>query len=52
MLTSSSVFVISLIGVQIVVKGMNIVPVDGTWGMVANFIWLYVSHSIVSLVFR
>lgn len=40
LMTGSFVFVISLIRVQIVVKGMNIVPVDGTWGMVANFIWL------------
>ncbi|KAL1596133.1 hypothetical protein SLS59_008124 [Nothophoma quercina] len=36
----SPVCVVSLIRVEQVVRGMKIVPTDGTWGMVANFIWL------------
>lgn len=39
-LTQYSVCVVSLIRVEQVVRGMKIVPTDGTWGMVANFIWL------------
>lgn len=42
---------VSLIRVQIVVKGMHTTTVDGTWGMVANFNWLYVrSHFLSRLV--
>lgn len=37
---SHSVCIISLIRVEQVVRGMKIVPTDGTWGMVSNFIWL------------
>lgn len=33
---------VSLIRVSQVVKGMNNNPTDGTWGMVTNFIWMYV----------
>ncbi|KAH8728278.1 hypothetical protein GQ44DRAFT_702086 [Phaeosphaeriaceae sp. PMI808] len=42
LMTGSFVVVVSLIRVQIVVEGMNTVPLDGTWGMVANFNWLLI----------
>ncbi|KAF2853633.1 hypothetical protein T440DRAFT_312956 [Plenodomus tracheiphilus IPT5] len=42
LMTGSFVCVVSLIRVEQVVKGMNVVPTDGTWGMVANFIWLLI----------
>lgn len=42
LMTGSFVCVVSLIRVQTVVKGMNSIPTDGTWGMVANFIWLLI----------
>ncbi|KAH7335631.1 hypothetical protein BKA66DRAFT_479958 [Pyrenochaeta sp. MPI-SDFR-AT-0127] len=42
LMTGSFVCVVSLIRVQIIVKGMHTVPTDGTWGMVENFIWLLI----------
>ncbi|KAH7067116.1 hypothetical protein FB567DRAFT_259816 [Paraphoma chrysanthemicola] len=42
LMTGSFVCVVSLIRVQIVVKGMHTTTVDGTWGMVANFNWLLI----------
>ncbi|KAH9863557.1 hypothetical protein J1614_009489 [Plenodomus biglobosus] len=42
LMTGSFVCVVSLIRVEQVVSGMHVVPTDGTWGMVANFIWLLI----------
>ncbi|KAH7339211.1 hypothetical protein BKA66DRAFT_544228 [Pyrenochaeta sp. MPI-SDFR-AT-0127] len=42
LMTGSFVCVVSLIRVQIVIKGMHSTAMDGTWGMVANFIWLLI----------
>ena len=35
-----SVCIVSLVRVAAVIQHMKIVPTDGTWGMVPNFIWL------------
>ncbi|KAF2131230.1 hypothetical protein P153DRAFT_287580 [Dothidotthia symphoricarpi CBS 119687] len=40
LMTGSFVCVVSLIRVAQVVKGMHLIPTDGTWGMVINFIWM------------
>ncbi|KAF2820097.1 hypothetical protein CC86DRAFT_374790 [Ophiobolus disseminans] len=42
LMTGSFVCVISLIRLEAVVRGMHTNAVDGTWGMVTNFIWLLV----------
>jgi hypothetical protein len=39
-LICGSVCIVSLIRVEQVVHGMKVVPTDGTWGMVTNFVWL------------
>ncbi|KAJ8116400.1 hypothetical protein OPT61_g2171 [Boeremia exigua] len=42
LMTGSIVCVVSLVRVEQVIHGMKVVPTDGTWGMVLNFIWLLV----------
>lgn len=40
LMTGSFVCVVSLIRVRIIVAQMDSIPTDGTWAMVANFIWM------------
>ncbi|XPS91107.1 hypothetical protein M3J09_000530 [Ascochyta lentis] len=42
LMTGSFVCIVSLIRVEQVVQGMRVVPTDGTFGMVINFIWLLI----------
>ncbi|KAF2676341.1 hypothetical protein K458DRAFT_239429, partial [Lentithecium fluviatile CBS 122367] len=42
LMTGSFVCVVSLIRVSIIIKGMATIPTDGSWTMVANFIWILI----------
>ncbi|KAI8933925.1 hypothetical protein NX059_009618 [Plenodomus lindquistii] len=40
LMTGSFVCVVSIIRVEQIVRGMKIIPTDGTWGMATNFLWM------------
>lgn len=42
LMTGSLVCVVSIIRMKIVIDGMYTTALDGTWGMVANFIWILI----------
>ncbi|USP75496.1 hypothetical protein yc1106_02770 [Curvularia clavata] len=46
LMTGSFVFVVSLIRTEAIVRGMREVATDATWGMVLNFIWMFVHHTL------
>lgn len=40
LLMRGRVCIVSIVRMTIVIDGMHSTPLDGTWGMVANFIWM------------